>query len=109
MQLQEMSSVSELDAGGQDTSGDGTANTSVEQENIVISPDSIKSIERDLAIVVPCMDDDITVLEGLLRGIPHHCSVIFISNSNQTNYKAECESLLKFGKVANRSVDTSSR
>jgi len=104
VQLHEMSSVSELDAGGQDTSGDGTANTSVEQENIAISPDSIKSIERNLAIVVPCMDEDITVLEGLLRGIPHYCSVIFISNSNQTNYEAECESLLKFGKVANRSV-----
>jgi len=104
VQLREMSSVSELDAGGQDTSGDGTANTSIDQENIVISPDSIESIERNLAIVIPCMDEDITVLEGLLRGIPHHCSVIFISNSNQTNYEAECKSLLRFGKVASRSV-----
>ncbi|KAH6864828.1 mannosyl-3-phosphoglycerate synthase [Alternaria rosae] len=104
VQLHEMSSVSEMDAGGQDTSGDGTDNPPADQENIAISPDSIKSVERDLAIVVPCMDEDITVLEGLLRGIPHSCCVIFISNSNQTNYKTECESLVKFGKIASRPV-----
>jgi len=104
VELHEMSHVSELDAGGQDTSGDGTDNTSVDQENIAISPEAIKSIERNLAIVIPCMDENVTILEGLLHGIPHDCFVIFISNSNQANYETECESLIKFGKVACRPV-----
>jgi mannosyl-3-phosphoglycerate synthase len=99
-----MCSVSELDADGPDTSGAGTEDTSINQKNVVISRDSIQDIERNLAIVIPCMNEDTTVLQALLRGVPHWCLVIFVSNSNQQNFEAECKLLLEFGRVTDRAV-----
>jgi mannosyl-3-phosphoglycerate synthase len=92
-----MSFVSELDAEGQDTSGDGTENISIDQKNVVIPRNSIEEVERNLAIVIPCMNEDEHVLRALLRGVPHRCLVIFISNSDQLNFEAERKLLLNFG------------
>ncbi|RYO66936.1 hypothetical protein AA0113_g5005 [Alternaria arborescens] len=66
-----MSFVSELDTEGQDTSGDGTENISIDQKNVVIPRNSIEEVERNLAIVIPCMNEDEHVLRALLRGVPH--------------------------------------
>ena len=104
VKLHEMSFVSELDAEGQDTSGDGTENISIDQKNVVIPRNSIEEVERNLAIVIPCMNEDEHVLRALLRGVPHRCLVIFISNSDQLNFEAERKLLLNFGNMADRHV-----
>ena len=67
VKLHEMSFVSELDAEGQDTSGDGTENISIDQKNVVIPRNSIEEVERNLAIVIPCMNED----EHVLRACRH--------------------------------------
>ncbi|KAF3032232.1 hypothetical protein E8E11_001428 [Didymella keratinophila] len=53
------------------------------------SYDSLQKIERQLAIIVPCMNEDLEILLGVLGGIPHHCLVIVVSNSTTDKYKAE--------------------
>jgi mannosyl-3-phosphoglycerate synthase len=51
------------------------------------------AVERQLAIVVPCMNDDCETLEGVLSGIPNACLTVVVSNSNNSNYDAERRSL----------------
>lgn len=60
------------------------------------SYDSLQTIERQLAIIVPCMNEDPHILLGVLRGIPHHCLVIVVSNSTADKYKAERAMLTDF-------------
>lgn len=56
----------------------------------------MQQIERQLAIILPCMNDDLDILQGVLGGIPHHCLVIVISNSIADNYKSERAMLIDF-------------
>lgn len=53
------------------------------------SHESLKMIERQLAIIVPCMNEEVLILQGALRGIPHHCLIILVSNSTSGGFKAE--------------------
>ena len=57
-----------------------------------IAFESIKKVLKRLAIVVPIKDENIHLLEGVLRAIPFDCSVIVVSNSArepQDIYKME--------------------
>lgn len=40
-------------------------------------------IEKDMAIVVPIMDEKLKLLEGVITGIPHSCTIIIVSNSSR--------------------------
>src|SRR5690348_8111532 len=60
------------------------------------SYDSLQKIERQLAIIVPCMNEDLEVLWDVLCGIPHHCLVVVVSNSSADKHKAECAMLTAF-------------
>jgi mannosyl-3-phosphoglycerate synthase len=53
------------------------------------SYDSIQKIEQQLAIIVPCMNEELSILHGVLCGIPHHCLIIVVSNSTADNFQAE--------------------
>ncbi|CAJ2512541.1 Uu.00g055560.m01.CDS01 [Anthostomella pinea] len=46
----------------------------------------------DMAIIIPCMNEDYRTIEGVLLGIPHDCLVILVSNSSRSpvdRYEAE--------------------
>lgn len=58
-------------------------------EHILFSYKSLQEIEKQLAIIVPCMNEAVKVLEGVLQGIPHCCLIILVSNSDKANYSAE--------------------
>ena len=53
------------------------------------SHETLQKIESQLAIVVPCMDEELPILRGVLSGIPHHSRIIVVSNSNASNFQAE--------------------
>ena len=40
-------------------------------------------VERELVIVVPCMNETRRVIEGVLSGIPHDCLIVLVSNSDR--------------------------
>lgn len=55
-------------------------------ENSVIQNlpyETLYEIERDMAVVVPIRDERLKLLEGVLFGIPHQCTVIVVSNSRR--------------------------
>ncbi|KAH6621707.1 mannosyl-3-phosphoglycerate synthase [Boeremia exigua] len=72
-----------------DTLKDGTLTAAFSQS-------SLEAVEKQLAIIVPCMNEEHSILEGVLHGIPHHCLIILVSNSSAENFKAECAMLNDF-------------
>ncbi|KAI6354684.1 hypothetical protein MCOR25_008507 [Pyricularia grisea] len=59
-----------------------------------------------MAIVVPCMDEDISTIEGVLSGIPHESLVILVSNSSLVKkaYNDEVNALHRFIHMSHRSA-----
>jgi len=56
------------------------------QENIAvqkIEEDTIKDIEEKMAIVIPTKDEKLKLFEGVIRGVPHECLIIVVSNSQR--------------------------
>jgi mannosyl-3-phosphoglycerate synthase len=71
----------------------------------IVGRDMLQQIERDLVIVVPCMNEPRRVIEGVLAGIPHDCLIVLVSNSDRTpvdRYDIELRSLEEFCRLANR-------
>jgi mannosyl-3-phosphoglycerate synthase len=54
-----------------------------------LSPSSLGKIESQLAIVVPCKNEDQESLTGVLRGIPCACLIVLVSNSDVTKFELE--------------------
>ncbi len=77
--------VTELDAGHSDTKQQREtvpkSKSESEDTSIAFSQSALHGIEKELAIIVPCMNEPLHLLEGVLRGIPNPCSIILVSNS----------------------------
>ena len=72
-----------------------------------ISYESTQSIQEEMAIVIPIKDEKIKLLEGVLAGIPHHCTVIIISNSKRSpvdRFKIEKDVLEHRGKFMKKEI-----
>jgi mannosyl-3-phosphoglycerate synthase len=108
VELHELARVTELDAGHSvaenksGTNSSGTVNSATGHKNLPISRDSLLAIESQIAIIIPCKDEEQDILEGVLRGIPHDCLIIVVSNSKPANFDAECELLAEFCESAQR-------
>ena len=57
--------------------------------DISFSHSSLQAIENQLAVIVPCMNEEHSILKGVLQGIPHHCLTVLVSNSSSRNYEVE--------------------
>lgn len=80
----------------------GTFNPATGRKNVPFSHRSLHSIESQLAIVVPCKDEDTSILIGVILGIPHDCLIIIVSNSRPSNFEAECQLLAEHCEDAQR-------
>lgn len=102
IEIQEVCRVIELDAGcsprtvNSSNNGDSTPTHSATDGNVPFSAGSLRSIGEKLAIIVPCMDEDLSTLEGVLYGIPHECLVIMVSNSSPGVFQGENDLLRRF-------------
>ncbi|CAJ2512085.1 Uu.00g077100.m01.CDS01 [Anthostomella pinea] len=95
VQINELLRVIELDSGP----------SSPANGDIVVAREALTSIETQMAIVIPCMNEDYRTIEGVLLGIPHDCLVILVSNSSRSpvdRYEAEVRLLDKFCADAQR-------
>lgn len=71
----------------------------------VVSYDAIRAIERQMVIVVPCMNETRRVIEGVLSGIPNDCLIVVVSNSTRQpvdRYEIETQTLEQFCRAAVR-------
>jgi mannosyl-3-phosphoglycerate synthase len=62
-----------------------------------------------MRLVVPCMNESRTVIEGVLAGIPHDCLIVLVSNSDRQpvdRYEIEAQTVEQFCRLAGRSAMT---
>lgn len=67
--------------------------------------DHLVDIEKRMAIVIPCKQERLKVLEGVLSGIPHDCLTILVSNSQRApidRFRMEEEALSQFCRIVQR-------
>jgi mannosyl-3-phosphoglycerate synthase len=101
VRIHELQRVIELDSGA-GTDGLSGDRTLVSQ---LVPTGAIREVERELAIVIPCMNETRRVIEGVLSGIPHECLIVLVSNSSRgpvDRYEMERQSLEQFCHLANR-------
>ena len=58
-----------------------------------------------MVIVVPCMNETRSVIEGVLSGIPHDCLIVLVSNSDRDpvdRYEIEAQTVEQFCRLAER-------
>ncbi|KAK1827001.1 mannosyl-3-phosphoglycerate synthase [Podospora conica] len=60
------------------------------------SPTALHAIHSQMAIIIPCKNEDPATLHGVLQGIPHPCTILLISASTPTQYAAEAAVLSSF-------------
>jgi mannosyl-3-phosphoglycerate synthase len=94
-EIRQLSRVAELDAGRltgpnmHSALPDGSL-------DVIFSDESLHAVERQLAIIIPCMNEERVVLEGVLHGVPHNSLIILVSNSDPCNFEYESKLLIDF-------------
>jgi len=98
VRIQELQRVIELDAG-----------TSADAGTRIVPTDELRAVESQMVIVVPCMNETRSVIEGVLAGIPHDCLIVLVSNSDRSpvdRYEIEAQTVEQFCRLAGRSAIT---
>ncbi|MEV7226567.1 MULTISPECIES: mannosyl-3-phosphoglycerate synthase [Polymorphospora] len=99
VRIHELQRVIELD------SGDATG----ARGSGIVSHDAIRAIEREMVIVIPCMNETRRVIEGVLSGIPHDCLIVLVSNSDRhpvDRFEIEAQTVEQFCQSAERPAIT---
>src|ERR687889_14275 len=70
--------------------------------------DELSSIFQELAIVIPVKNEKLSVLEGVLSGIPNECLIIIVSNSERTSnidrYSMEVEMVKQYASFTDKRI-----
>jgi len=72
-----------------------------------IDDEVIRSIEEQMAIVIPARDEKLQLFEGVISGVPHDCTLIVVSNSSRKKvdrFRMEKDTLEQFCQQAQRSA-----
>ncbi|EJT77368.1 hypothetical protein GGTG_07280 [Gaeumannomyces tritici R3-111a-1] len=116
VQIRSVQQVIELDAGsdsGRMCGGPFPSSfftfSSCDTEGNVACPTALHAVAGQMAIVVPCMNEDVATIEGVLSGIPHDSLVILASNSHRSGpggdaYAHEVDALKRFCRASGRSA-----
>src|SRR3954471_7615529 len=105
VRIHELQRVIELDSG----TVPGTGVPGQASGSRVVSSDAIRSIESEMVIVVPCMNETRGVIEGVLSGIPHDCLIVLVSNSDRRpvdRFEIEAQTVEQFCRLAGRPAVT---
>src|SRR3954464_13428574 len=99
VRIHELQRVIELDSG---TSLAGAGSR-------IVPPEELRAVESQMVIVVPCMNETRSVIDGVLSGIPHDCLIVLVSNSDRhpvDRYEIEAQTVEQFCRLAGRSAMT---
>ncbi|MEV6629166.1 mannosyl-3-phosphoglycerate synthase [Actinoplanes sp. NPDC051470] len=105
VRIHELQRVIELDSGALADAG----RPGISAGSRVVGPDALRAVETQLVIVVPCMNETRSVIEGVLSGIPHDCLIVLVSNSDRgpvDRYEIEAQTVEQFCRLAGRSAIT---
>jgi mannosyl-3-phosphoglycerate synthase len=98
VRIHELQRVIELDSGTSQGAG-----------SRIVPPEALNAIESQMVIVVPCMNETRSVIEGVLSGIPHDCLIVLVSNSDRQpvdRYEIEAQTVEQFCRLAGRPAMT---
>jgi mannosyl-3-phosphoglycerate synthase len=98
VRIHELQRVIELDSG-----------TSAGAGSRIVAADAVRAVESQMVIVVPCMNETRSVIEGVLSGIPHDCLIVLVSNSDRApvdRYEIEAQTVEQYCRLAGRSAIT---
>ena len=99
VRIHELQRVVELDS-GYDTGVPARTGTTV-----AVPTEGIREVQRDMVVVVPCMNETRRVIEGVLAGIPHGCLIVLVSNSTRhpvDRYEIEAQTAEEYAAIADR-------
>ena len=103
VRIHELQRVIELDSGAVADAGQpGPSGGSR-----IVGPGALRAVETQMVIVVPCMNETRSVIEGVLSGIPHDCLIVLVSNSDRRpvdRYEIEAQTVEQFCRLAGRSA-----
>jgi mannosyl-3-phosphoglycerate synthase len=105
VRIHELQRVIELDSGAVADAG----RPGVSAGSRVVGPDALRAVETQMVIVVPCMNETRSVIEGVLSGIPHDLLIVLVSNSDRLpvdRYEIEAQTVEQFCRLAGRSAVT---
>jgi mannosyl-3-phosphoglycerate synthase len=105
VRIHELQRVIELDSGtptepGQPGQSSGSR---------TVAPADLRAVEAQMVIVIPCMNETRSVIEGVLSGIPHDCLIVLVSNSDRLpvdRYEIEAQTVEQFCRLASRNAIT---
>ncbi|RLI04399.1 mannosyl-3-phosphoglycerate synthase [Candidatus Bathyarchaeota archaeon] len=100
VRINDVQRVIELDS-GVDEEGQPTKLATIHR----IDGSRIRAVEKRFAVVIPIKEEKLKLLEGVLSGIPHGCSVIIVSNSPRSpidRFKMERDLLVQYYHFAER-------
>ncbi|KAK0671300.1 hypothetical protein QBC41DRAFT_58503 [Cercophora samala] len=67
---------------------------------VAVFPDELDRILEKMVIVVPCKDEEVAVIRGVVAGIPSLCAVILVSNCShrhgENGWEAQARMLAEF-------------
>ena len=100
VRISELQRVIELD------SGDGAEPIRQQsQTSLRVPPAAVRAVERDMVVVVPCMNETRRVIEGVIAGVPHDCLLLLVSNSARSpvdRYEIERQTVEQYCHQAER-------
>jgi mannosyl-3-phosphoglycerate synthase len=105
VRIHELQRVIELDSGAVADAG----RPGISAGSRVVGPDALRAVETQMVVVVPCMNESRSVIEGVLSGIPHDCLLVLVSNSDRgpvDRYEIEAQTVEQFCRLAGRSAIT---
>jgi mannosyl-3-phosphoglycerate synthase len=101
--IHELQKIYELDSGEMPR----TSAHNHEQSTRAYSYQELSSIFRELAIVIPLKNEKISLLEGVLSGIPNECLIIIVSNSERApvdRFSMEVEMIRQYSQFADKKI-----
>src|SRR3954447_7238018 len=105
VRIHELQRVIELDSGALSEAGQ----PGVSAGSRVVGPEALRAVESQMVIVVPCMNESRSVIEGVLSGIPHDCLIVLVSNSDRRpvdRFEIEAQTVEQFCRLAGRPAVT---
>jgi mannosyl-3-phosphoglycerate synthase len=70
---------------------------------------TLSKIFKRMAVVIPVKDEKLSLLEGVLSGIPNECLIIIVSNSRRNpfdRYAMEVEMVKQYSLFSNKRIIT---
>lgn len=94
IRIHEVQRVIELDAGSETSTPD----------RLAVSSKELLKVQSEMAIVILCKNEEARTIDWVLRGVPHDCLIVLVSNSTQDRYMTEVILLEEFCREVNHSA-----